>query len=90
MEKLREAIDTATDVTEVCEIIRRFEKAVDSAASHAHFTIQNELFHILDISGDSDENMDESTKELSHNNPDEAAKYLKALDNILDKFANDI
>ena len=30
------------------------------------------------------------TKEPSHNNPDEAANYVKAVDNLLKKFVSDI
>ena len=33
---------------------------------------------------------EEPTKEPSHNNPEEAANYLKAANNLLDKFVNDI
>ena len=33
---------------------------------------------------------EEPTKEPSHNNPEEAANYLKAVDNLPDKFVNDI
>ena len=91
LEKLREAIDRATDVTEVQKIIKQFETATESTASHAHFAIHNKLLHILIISSDSDDDMDEEpTKEPSHNNPEEAANYLKALNNLLDKFVNDI
>ena len=33
---------------------------------------------------------EEHTKEPSHNNPEEAANYMKAVDNLLKKFVNDI
>ena len=33
---------------------------------------------------------EEHTKEPSHNNPEEAANYLKAVNNLLDKFVSDI
>ena len=33
---------------------------------------------------------EEHTKEPSHNNPEEAANYVKAVDNLLKKFVNDI
>ena len=33
---------------------------------------------------------EEPTKEPSHNNPEEATNYLKAVNNLLDKFVNDI
>ena len=33
---------------------------------------------------------EEPTKEPSHNNPEEAADYLKAVNNLLDKFVNDV
>ena len=33
---------------------------------------------------------EEPTKEPSHNNPEEAANYLKAVNNLLGKFVNDI
>ena len=33
---------------------------------------------------------EEPTKEPSHNNPEEAANYLIAVNNLLDKFVNDI
>ena len=33
---------------------------------------------------------EEPTKEPSHNNPEEAANHLKAVNNLLDKFVNDI
>ena len=63
--------------------------ATESAASHTHFAVHNKLLEILNISSDSD--MDEEpTKEPSHNNPEEATNYLKAVDNLLDKFVNDI
>ena len=32
----------------------------------------------------------EHTKEPSHNNPDEATNYVKAVDNLLKKFVSDI
>ena len=64
--------------------------ATKSAASHAHFAVHNELLEILNISSDSDDMEEEPTKEPSHNNPEEAADYLKAVDNLLDKFVNDI
>ena len=64
--------------------------AIESAASHAHFTVHNELLEILNISSDSDNMDEEPTKEPSHNNPEEATNYLKAVYNLLDKFVNDI
>ena len=33
---------------------------------------------------------EEHTKEPSHNNPEEAANYMKAVDNLLKKFVSDI
>ena len=33
---------------------------------------------------------EEHTKEPSHNNPEEAANYVKAVDNLLKKFVSDI
>ena len=33
---------------------------------------------------------EEHTKESSHNNPEEAANYVKAVDNLLKKFVSDI
>ena len=64
--------------------------ATEYAASHAHFTVYNELLEILNISSDSDDMDEEPTKEPSHNNPEEAANYLKAVNDLLDKFVNDI
>ena len=64
--------------------------ATESAASHAHFAVYNKLLEILYISSDSDDMDEEPSKEPSHNNPEEASNYLKALDNLLDKFVNDI
>ena len=34
--------------------------------------------------------MEEHTKEPSHNNPEEAANYVKAVDTLLKKFVSDI
>ena len=64
--------------------------ATKSAASLTHFTVHNELLEILNISSDSDDMDEEPTKEPSHNNPEEAANYLEAVNNLLDKFVNDI
>ena len=61
--------------------------ATESAASHAHFTVHNKLLEILNVSSNSDDMDEEPTKEPSHNNPEEAANYLKAVNN---KFVNDI
>ena len=66
------------------------EAATESAATHAHFPVHNELLEIFNISSDSDDMDEEPTKEPSHNNPEEAAQYLKAVNNLLDKFVNDI
>ena len=64
--------------------------ATESAASHTHFTVHNKLLEILNISSDSDDMDEKPTTEPSHNNPEEATNYLKAVDNLLDKFVNDI
>ena len=88
--KLREAIDRAPNIVKAQEIVKHFEVAAESAASHAHFTVHNELIEILNISSDSDNMDEEPTNEISHNNPEEATNYLKAVDNLLDKFVNDI
>ena len=64
--------------------------ATESAASHTHFTVHNELLEILNISSDSDNMDEEPTKEPSHNNPEDATNYLKAVNNLLDKLVNDI
>ena len=89
MLKLREAIDRASDITQVQKIIKQFETATESTASHAHFTIHNKLLEIVNISSNSDDMDEEPTKEPSHNNPEEAINYLKAVNNLLDKFVND-
>ena len=64
--------------------------ATESAASHTHFAVHNELLEILNISSDSDDMDEETIKEPSHNNPEEATNYLEAVNNLLDKFVNDI
>ena len=70
--------------------MKRFEAATESATSHAHFAVHNKLLEILNISSDSDDMDEEPTKEPSHNNPEEATNYLKAVNNLLDKSVNDI
>ena len=88
--KLREAIDRAPNTVKAWEIVKRFEAATESAVSHAHLAVHNELLEILNISSNSDDMDEEPTKEPSHDNPEEAANYLKAVNNLLDKFVNDI
>ena len=88
--KLREAKDRAPNIVKAWEIVKCFEVTPESAASHAHFAVHNELLEILNISSDSDDMDEEPTKEPSHNNPEEATNYPKAVNNLLDNFVNDI
>ena len=78
------------NIVKAWQIVKCFEVATKSAASLTHFTVHNELLEISNISSDSDNMDEEPTKESSHNNPEEAANYMEAVNNLLDKFVNDI
>ena len=91
MLKLWDTIDRAPDIVKEWEIVKHFEVATESATTCAHLAVHNELIKILNISSNSETNMDkEQTKVPSHNNPEEATQYLKAVNNLLDKFVEDI
>ena len=87
----KEVIDNTTDAELVHNIYNQCLEAEKVDTTFQYMMVTQELEAMATPSSSKDEGEEEQpVSKPSHNNPEEAIKYLKAVSTLVDKFAEDI